>query len=74
MVEVRAPELYESKPSPLVRKHRNAILARVGIDPAIIANELNLKERTVLLIQRKVGVRKVKQKKLKLKGEQGGDI
>lgn len=58
MVKVRAPELYTPRMWINIRKHRKAVTEAVGIDPAIVAAQLGIKPNTVLMIQRKLGLRK----------------
>ena len=60
MTRIRAPELYDTK-----RRcngftpEREAILrAQAGIEPAILAMQLGLTERFVIMYQRKLGLRK----------------
>ena len=65
MVVVIAPELYEPKLRYRTKKRDNELRERADIDPAIIAEELGLTERYVLMYQRKLGMREVKQKRRK---------
>lgn len=57
MTKVRAPELIERK-GWQVRRYEKAILERRGVCPAIIAHELGIRECTVTMVQRKLGLRK----------------
>ncbi len=58
MPKIHAPELYAPKHNWLVARHRRAIEAARGVDPAIIADDLGLSIRTVMMIQLKLGLRK----------------
>jgi hypothetical protein len=54
-------QLIDLPPDPrggqLRRKYERQLRERVGIDPALIAAELGLKERTVVRLQVKLGLR-----------------
>jgi hypothetical protein len=54
---VYAPELYPRKKSRLVKRHEAQMAGTLGVDPAIIADQLGLQVRTVCSIQRKLGLR-----------------
>ena len=58
MPKRHAPELYKPKHNWLVERHQKAVLAARGVDPALVADELGITERTVRMIQRKLGLRK----------------
>lgn len=45
----------------LRRKYERAIRERAGISAALIADELGLQERTVVMLQRKIGLRGCRQ-------------
>ncbi len=55
---VHAPELFEPKMAKRTRVRAKFLREIVGIDPAILADELGLKEITVRTMQRKLGLRK----------------
>lgn len=51
-------DLPPEKPNALVRKYAAAVRAMAGIDPAIIGDELGIQPRTVMMVQRKIGLRR----------------
>jgi len=56
-VSVTAPELFPERPHHLVQKYGREVRAAAGIEPASIAASLGITERTVCMIQRKLGLR-----------------
>ena len=56
-MRVYAPDLWQPKPTPSVQKHGAYIRANLGVDPHLIAMDLRISPRTVVLIQRKLGLR-----------------
>jgi hypothetical protein len=59
MTSIRAPDLIPLRPNWLVRRHERVVRSYPsGIDPAIIADDLGLTTRTVIMIQMKLGLRR----------------
>lgn len=56
-MRVTAPELFPQRSHWLVRKYGGEVRAAAGIDPAALAASLGITERTVCMIQRKLGLR-----------------
>ena len=59
-MSVHAPELWQPKPA--WRNNTNCtdyLRANVGVDPIMLAEDLGLKLSTVLMRQRKLGLRKL---------------
>jgi len=54
---VFAPELFEPKRQYRNKKRDDFLRANVGVDPALLADTLGLKEATIRMIQRKLGIR-----------------
>jgi hypothetical protein len=57
-VKVHAPELWEPKPYWLTSERAAFLRSHAGVDPALLAEELGVKESTIRLWQRKLGLRK----------------
>jgi hypothetical protein len=54
---VNAPELFEPKLPRRYAIHAQFIRDNHGVDPAMLAADLNIQEMTVRTIQRKLGLR-----------------
>lgn len=51
-------DLPPEKPNAMVRKYADRVRAMDGLDPAIIGAELGIQPRTVMMVQRKIGLRR----------------
>lgn len=59
MTAVRAPDLVPVRHNWLVRKYADRLRTYPrGLDPAIIADDLGLQPRTVMMMQLKLGLRR----------------
>ncbi len=57
IMTVHAPDLVIPKLAPHIKRLESYLRENVGVDPAIIADELGLQEFTVRTMQRKLGLR-----------------
>ena len=58
MVKVHCPELFEPTKRGQDNKARNEFLRQnYGVDPLYLAQDLGLQVRTVMMLQRKLGLR-----------------